>query len=857
MSQRTSSAILYVLFFLSGAAALGYQLIWSRMFAVGLGQEMSSVLAVVSAFMGGMSLGAWFIDRPIPFPPTQTLALIELTIGLWGIVTALLVQPANHLALHLSGLGVPTRQWIACFALPFLILLPATLAMGASFPTMERCISTLKTSKQTVPGVYAMNTFGAVAGIYLSIFAMAPALGFRRTIFCLAAINLACAIALSKLPRPVIAPDRNGGPYKDSAPSPLPFGQRRLIISLFVTGLLGIGVETITVRALSQVLENTVYSFAAVLAVFLVCIAVGAAIFQRLGRAPSARSLTALLCGLGLSLLLSIVLLYHGPAIYDWARSYPGTGKNAMIRAEVFLAFTTLALPCSFMGAIFSLLAQSVRDTRGTVGQAVAINTAGAAIAPVIFSLLILPGLGSKWALVLLSAGYFTLMPSLNKGALICIVFFGIALPFLPRDLHILDLPPQGKLWQYREGITASAAVVEDATKHKILRVNNHFQMGGTGAASAEYRHAHIPLLLHPSPRHVLVLGVGTGITVGGASTHPNLKIDGVELLPEVIDLMPQFAPFNRSPQNNGSVQIVTADARRFAALTKTRYDVIIADLFHPAADGAGNLYTLEQFRSVREHLAPRGLFCQWLPLHQLDLPMFKVITRTFLEVFPNTHAWLLRFNVDAPVVGLIGTLSSEKYPSNWIERRLAGDPVEPEIKKLALADSIRFFGNYLAAPNELIKYCGNVPLNTDDHPIVIFRTPDFAYQKNQLPYGRLLRLLNDLESNPAIINAPSGSAAQDEFIPRLKAYFNARKVYITGLVAEAEDHADQAIDAFVESARLSSDFTPGYAQCLTLAAVEARSNPTAARRLLERLIQAQPSQPVARETLNRLFPAK
>src|SRR5439155_5399249 len=137
-ARRSHSVVLYLLFFLSGAAALGYQLIWSKMFAVGLGHEMAAVLAVVCAFMGGMSLGAWVADRLFRLAPMRVLALIESIIGVWGIVTALILPSVNDLALHLSGLESPLRQWIVCFALPFVALLPATMAMGASFPFMER-----------------------------------------------------------------------------------------------------------------------------------------------------------------------------------------------------------------------------------------------------------------------------------------------------------------------------------------------------------------------------------------------------------------------------------------------------------------------------------------------------------------------------------------------------------------------------------------------------------------------------------------------------------------------------------------------------------------------------------------------
>jgi len=401
----------------------------------------------------------------------------------------------------------------------------------------------------------------------------------------------------------------------------------------------------------------------------------------------------------------------------------------------------------------------------------------------------------------------------------------------------------------------ASVAVVEDATRNRTLRVNNHFQMGGTGAAEAEYRHSHIPLLLHPAPKRALVLGVGTGITLGAATLHPEITADGVELLPEVLAVMQQFEPFNHAPQASSAVLLHAVDARRFVKISRTQYDVIIADLFHPSQDGAGTLYTLEHFAAIRQRLAQNGLFCQWLPLHQLDEPTLKVIVSTFLKVFPETQAYLLRFNVDAPVLGLIGMTSQPRYGSNWIEQRLAKNSVHAEIKKLALADSIRFFGNLLAGPKELRRFSEKAEINLDAWPVVMFHAPAFAYQKTHTSYGRLVALLDELRPDPAETLHLAATAEEKQFARKLSGYFAARKAYIHGLVAQAEDRQDQAIDAFVESARLSDDFTPGYAQCLTLASLEARNNPAKARALLERLVAAQPSRPVAQEMLKRLFP--
>src|SRR6476620_4399468 len=120
----TPRRLLYLLFFLSGAAGLGYQLIWSKLFALGLGHEVPAVLGVLTAFMVGMALGAWLLDRPIFRLWNRTYALIELAIAFWGALTAILIPSANQLAVQLIGLDSPFRHWLLAFAFPLLLLLP-------------------------------------------------------------------------------------------------------------------------------------------------------------------------------------------------------------------------------------------------------------------------------------------------------------------------------------------------------------------------------------------------------------------------------------------------------------------------------------------------------------------------------------------------------------------------------------------------------------------------------------------------------------------------------------------------------------------------------------------------------------
>jgi spermidine synthase len=887
MRLRVQIIVLYLLFSLSGGAALGYQMVWAKMFATGLGHEMPAVLAVVCAFMGGMALGAWRLDRVIARStrPGRWYGWLEIVIGLWALLSALVIPLTNQSALHLTGLEPSAaRHWSICFVLPWLTLLPATAAMGATLPAMERFVAPLKADGRCVGAIYAANTLGAVAGILTSTFLIMPALGFRLTIFVLAVINMLCGVAALWLERFTPEPERDsndrrsqgarnaahaaaGAPHS-TAPRPLgsrsfrapafdanPLSKGRAFVTVLVIGLLGIGYEVVGVRVLSQVLENTIYTFASVLSVFLLGTSMGAALYQRFGRRANSRlTLADLLTAVALTCLVGIFALWKVQSLYERGRAAFGDSKLGVLGAETAVAAAVFLLPTIFMGAMFSHLVQAARRKDAGVGAAAALNTLGGAAAPALFGVVLLPLIGSKWTLVLIMLSYLLLVPKI-VGWRWGLLAAPIALTFvLPPNLHIVQVPRGGKLVEYREGVMAAVAVVEDATGHRVLRVNNRFQMGGTAAAHAEYRHAHIPLLLHPAPKRALFLGLGTGITFGAAALHPNLQADGAELIPEVCEVMPQFEPYNFAPRQQKRLKLVTADARRFVRVTDTRYDVIVADLFHPARDGEGFLYTREHFRAIRQRLEAGGLFCQWLPLHQLDEAMLRVIVRTFLDVFPQAQAWLLQFNVDTPVLGLIGALEPIRYSSEWVEKRLDDPQLQEQLRKLSLADSVRLFGNLVAGPETLRDFADDAPLNTDDQPRVTFGAPRLTYQKGATSYGRLLALLILGTPNSREVLQLGAGVEANRFTDRLTKFILARDVYLKGLVAEAEGQQTKAIDAFVESARLSEDFTAGYAQCLTLASLQAKSEPTKARALLERLVAAQPLRPVAGDMLKRLF---
>jgi spermidine synthase len=840
-------AFLYALFFLSGAAGLGYQMIWIRQFTAGLGHELPSVISVTAAFLGGMAVGAWMLDRAISTSaaPGRWYASLEFVIGGWGVAMALSIPTLNRLVLDIIG---PTpsvfRQWTMVFAVPFLGLLPATVAMGATLPAMDRFLAPLMPARRCIGALYAANTLGAVAGTLASVFVLAPALGFRASGFVLAALNVLCGFAALAMSKAV--PDHPGSSAVTPPECRHGLSAMRLNVTLIGTGLVGVGYELVGVRVLSQVLENTLFSFAAVLSVYLVGTALGAALYQCWGGRVAFRSLLfSLLVALASSGILGICVLHRTPELYDILRTRFGDSALGVLLAEMSVAGAVFALPTLLMGAAFSHLVQGARHQTAGVGRAAALNTIGCAAAGLFFVFGALPVMGSKWTLVVISFGYLLLLPWLRTRAWLSLAIPVALSVVLPRDLHLITLPPGARIIEYREGAMAAVSVLETPDHQRSLRVNNRFQMGGTAAAVAERRQAHIPLLLHLNPERALFLGPGTGITLGAATAYTNVLSDVVELLPEVVVAMRAFEPENEGPFPRPGVHIMVGDARRFVRTTSHRYSVIVGDLFHPAQDGAGFLYTVEHFTAIRARLLPGGLFCQWLPLHQLDEATLQVIVRTFLEVFPEGQAWLLHFNVDIPVIGLVGTSNGLRLAPDSVEQQGRSSDCQERLRAVSLDRTINLLGCYAGGPKALAKFAHGAALNTDDHPVVSFLAPRFTYRREPQPADLLTNFLSQCAGEASEVVFPGPAGKSEAFIKNLNAFFAARDLYLKGLLEEGAGHLARAIDLYLAAARHSLYFTPAYARCLTIVQVIAATDREAAFRLLDRLEEAQPGQPL------------
>lgn len=850
--RRDGAALL--LMTASGFAGLGYQIVWTQQCGVWLGHEAAAILAVVAAFFGGLAVGSFALGGRIERSDRAGVwyAGCELVVALWGVVLLAALPRWGAAMVGLVGAEPsPLRQWSIAFAATFLLLVPATAAMGATLPAMARVTSMGRNGARSIAGLYAANTAGAVAGVLATAFWLVPSLGFARTAILCVALNVLCALLALGLYRQRQPPAPLGDPHGPLARSPL-------LARLALTGLLGIGYEVLVVRVLSQVTENTVYTFALLLAVYLVGTALGASLYLRVHRRSHVTVGDRLLLAVAAACLLGTATLWAAARIGAATRTVLGDGTAAALAGEAVLAALAFGPPTVAMGALFSHLADSAANAGIGLGRALGANTAGAALAPALFGVFAVTTVGPEVALLCVVTGYLALRTRRGwarpEAGLLLAAAIGIAV--LAPPLAFIEVPEGGRIVERREGVLGAVSVVEDGDGVRRLHINNRQQEGTSATLRVDGRQAWLPLLLHPAPERVLFLGLGTGVTAASAALDRRIDVQAVELLPEVIAASAHFLP---ALADDGTpppaLHQIAADARRFVRATGERFDVIVSDNFHPARSGSGSLYTVEHFEAVRARLAPGGLFCQWLPLHQMDLETLRSIVRSFMAVNPEAWALVASNSLETPVVGLVARADGGRLDAARLRARTGDAALPARVARLGLEDEMAVLGSFIAGPAALRRFAGDAPVNTDDLPVVTYRAPRITYSQDGHPGDRLIALLQQVHVSPEelLVDVP-----EPVWQRRLAAYWLARDRFV-----EAGRHISPSADARAMLSRvrtpllavlgISPDFRPAYDPLLALATALLPIDPDGAHALLAELARLQPARTEAAALLSQI----
>lgn len=844
--------------FASGAAGLVWQMVWANALGVALGHEMVAVLSAMAAFFGGLAAGAMWLARRLEHTqyPGRWYACLEAITGGWALLMAVAAPRAfAQLSQWIGADPAAGWHWAMAFGVPFVILLPATFAMGASIPAMERLLR--QHDSPPLGTIYASNTAGAMAGLLLAVFLLIPEVGLLRTSVVFAGVNVLCAlVAWSVWPRPaarqthVLAEARVAGCGTLIAqPDATVAG---VAARLWLSGLLGIGYEVLALRVLTQVTENTIYTYALLLANFLGGTALGAALLPRsvLASAIAADRIDRAIGLLLVAMLGGALGLWWADALQAHPLHWFGTSVVSALAGEWLAGAAAMILPAMAMGALFTLLCRQAQQVAMPMGQALSLNTLGAALAPFVVGVLLLPQVGARSTLVVLCSGYLAMrtVKSWHQPAGWAALAIVSALVWCAPPLQFVDVPAGGRVLRYAEGVMATVSVVEDAEGVARLHINNRVQEGSSASGVVETRLAQLPLLLHAAPRTALFLGYGTGYTANAAALDTQVAVTAVELLPEVIEAGGLFALKAGAPAASRPVTTVAADARRYVQASTHAYDVIVADLFHPARNGAGSLYTAEHFAAVKARLRTGGLFCQWLALHQMDRETLRSIVAAFLQVYPQAIAVLASNSLDTPVLGLLARPDAPRWDVDAIEDRMANVPpsVAAALQQAHLDDAYAVLGSVVAGPQALHEFSGGAVINTDDRPWVVHRAPWLNYAAHDAPRDRLLALVQSWTPRlDGIVRSPRSAAAA-----RLLAYWQARNAYLA-VGMRVTPHPDPGVmlqrlrEPLLRIVASSPDFHPAAEPLRALAQAVRSTDPALAAQVDTALARALIYQPL------------
>jgi predicted membrane-bound spermidine synthase len=696
-----------LLFLLSGASALVYQVAWQRILALHTGVGLYSVSMIVAAFMAGLGIGSHLGGRLSARLEARAslrlFALVELAISAFGAASPFLYY--DWLYPLTSRLESPS---LAAGLAHFAALLPPTLLMGMSLPLLVRAmLRDVGTAGRTIGTLYGVNMLGAALGAFAAPWLLIPRAGIAGATLVAALGNLLAGAGALVLARTTsAAPDAAPASPADSKPTTHPFG---LWVALYaLSGFVALSLEILWFRLVDVAVKSTAFTFGTVLSIYLLGSAAGCLLALRSVdrlRRPLGVFLLAQ-CGILLLAGLSVVALVRLPPStpgYAWFIEYWGTYRFFRFghvfdlapvgHLYVALPLFLFALPTLLMGFAFPVLQRAVHDELRTSGRKVgalqAANIAGCVAGSLLVGLVSLQWLGTAETLRLL--------------VLVGLVFAAVGLRyagkrflFAAAALVLLAawLPGREELWRRLHGQTDRenlAIFDEDATGVVAIATRNGIRhrlfVNGKGNSWLPFGGVHtvlgaLPALVHPAPRSVAVVGLGSGDTAWAAGCRRETQSVTVF---EISSPQPRALRRYSSQQGLGElrtflsdprVDLRLEDGRRALEASATAYDAIETDAIWPESAGSGNLYSLEFFRACARRLRPGGLVCTWAPTER--------VKATFQTVFPHV------LEAEDGVI-LIGS----QYPlqmdlAAWLSRLSASTAYLGELRAQQIADRLR-----------------------------------------------------------------------------------------------------------------------------------------------------------------------
>ena len=740
-----------------------------------VGASLFSVTAVLTVFMGGLALGSLVGGRYLERvrSPLRLYGVLEILVGVYALAAPFIIRGVNPLFKLLyqgHDPALANLNWLRVLLCAIVLLVPTTL-MGATLPVLVRYAVALRRKPGgTIASLYGINAAGAVVGALAAGFALIPALGLSRTTFLAAIVNFAVGITAILIARrwqpesPATAGPGTMASEADRAESSRLRTVQLVWICIALSGVAAMIYQVVWTRVLTLFIGTSVYAFSLIVGAFVAGLAIGSLAINRVldSRRDLLIGLAAVEAGIAASAIAVSSLLGRLPVFVAQMMTESNRTFGSLHVMEFALVFSLVLVPTVLMGVSFPLAATACSRIAVRVGRAVgdvyAANTLGAIIGSFAAGFLLIPTLGTQrsiYVAVTLNAAAAVIVflianfSSLPKRALYaaagCAVLalgcarmphWNAALlsagPFLyanqyrqaaaEKGISLEQAMTEGRdLLFFEEGLHAAVSVNRTLEGDLLLGVNGKTDGTARADAPTQLMLGHLPLLIQPEAQDVLIIGLGTGTTLGAVERHPVRAIDVVEIEPAVVHASALFNPFTGSPLKDPRARLVTGDGRNYMALTNRRFDVVISEPSNPWVAGMANLFTRESFEAARAHLRPGGVMCQWVHAYSMSPANFKTIVATFTDVFPNATLWEAELGNDYLLLGSVGPL---KVDPAALRAALGRPELKSDLARIDASNLASFLGKLLLDGQALRDFARGAPLHTDDNARLEYSAP-------------------------------------------------------------------------------------------------------------------------------------
>ena len=815
--------LVLVLFFLSGACGLVYQVVWARMLTQVFGTTAAAVGAALAAFMAGLALGGWLLGQAADRSPNplRFYAWLELGVGLAALMCHFLLEritPIYLFAYEASGHSEVILGAVR-FSLAFAFVMLPTLFMGATLPVLARFfVRRLAVAGADLSTLYATNTLGAVAGTLACGFFLIGALGIHLTVYLAVFVNLALGLvawfASARLEGAQVAPPEPEAEPVRAAAAGQEVSRRLFVLVLFalsVSGLTSFAYEIYWTRSLVFLLGNSTYAVTTMLAAFLAGIALGGylarLVVDRVADRVALFGWMQLAVAVTSAVALPVLFAFAEPQTIRGFIGEAGSRVGLLAVARFGVAFLVMLVPATLIGATFPLVTRAgvvdLRRTGARVGLVYAINTLGNVAGALLPGFLLLGWLGIQRGILLMAGLNACLgigllaarsphlryprwvIPAAAAGAVLAL--FQVPLDF--------QFPSQGereahRVLFYRDGPSATTKVLLDPeTGEKTMSIDGIVIGGNTFTEYKQLLLAHLPKLLTDDASSELTIGLGSGMLPGESLLHGQVRaITCVEIEPSVVAGAAFFVRENQGALSDPRMHLVIDDVSNLLRTTSDRYRVISADektALNYASNGFS--YSREYYALLRQHLEPGGLMLQWVPAN-LPPDQYAMVLKTFTDSFPHV---LLGFFMPALQASGYNTIligSDERVVLDAARMRRAmesGREAFAGLARYGLTTPEAVLAQFVADGEAIRKAVRGAPENTLVHPRYEFFSPRAYAVPLKARVAENIKFISDLKraAAPALLASIRGLDAEQ---------------------AERLSHAQAAEQTFLAGYRLS-----------------------------------------------------